>query len=279
MKKRILALLIVGVVLCGSACRKKIPSEINRGTPKTDSPKESETQTPAKDLLHVYDPERIAAASKWDGNQQMVTSEIEIYKFLNGNGKKETPYLLKSAEDVARLAANVRFCGKDDPNEETRYRGKYFRLECDVDMQGHPWWGIGGGSEVSRGNTAFMGEFDGNNHAIYNLALWNEPLSGFFSYIGGGAVVKNLIIASGTVELSSRFQYAGILVGATSTGAVIENCSVSVEMTGSSEKAWTVGIIGTTVGPVTIREDCNFSGVTRGGEQYPIPEVGYKREN
>lgn len=278
MKKRILALLVVGVVLCGSACRKKIPSEINRGTPKTDSPKEAVTETPAKDLLPVYDPERIAAASKWDGNQQMVTNESEIYDF-SGDGSQKKPYLLKSAEDVARLAANVRFFGRDNLNEETRYRGKYFRLECDIDMQGHPWWGIGGGSEVSRGNTAFMGEFDGNNHAIYNLALWNEPLSGFFSYIGGGAVVKNLIIASGTVELSSRFQYAGILVGGIASGAVIENCSVSVEMTGSSEKAWTVGIIGYKTGYTITVNKCDFSGVTRGGEQYPIPEVGYKREN
>ena len=69
MKKRILALLVVGVVLCGSACAKKLPPEIERGTPKTDSPKEAVTETPAKDLLPVYDPERIAAASKWDGNQ------------------------------------------------------------------------------------------------------------------------------------------------------------------------------------------------------------------
>lgn len=278
MKKQILALLVVGVVLCGSACRKKIPSEINRGTPKTDSPKEAVTETPAKDMLPVYDPERIAAASKWDGNQQMVINESQIYNF-SGDGSQKKPYLLKSAEDVARLAANVRFFGRDDLNEETRYRGKYFRLECDIDMQGHPWWGIGGGSEVSRGNTAFMGEFDGNNHAIYNLALREERLSGFFSYIGGGAVVKNLIIASGTVELSSRFQYAGILVGGIVNGAVIENCSVSVEMTGSSEKAWTVGIIGyETEYPVT-KENCDFSGVTLGGKPYVVPEVGDKREN
>ncbi len=279
MKKRMLAFLTVCAVLCGSACARSVPSGIERGTPETESPEESETQTPGKELLPVYAPERIAAASKWDGNQQMVTSESEIYDFLNGNGngKKETPYLLKSAEDVARLAANVRFYGTYLNTENTRYRGVYFRLECDIDMQGHPWWGIGGGSESSRGKTSFMGIFDGNNHAIYNLALQEEPLSGFFSYISDGAVIKNLIIASGTVELSSKFQYAGILVGRIASGAVIENCSVSVEMTGSSEKLWTVGIIGyETDYPVT-RENCDFSGVTFGGEPYAIPEIGYKR--
>ena len=140
-----LALLTVCAVLCGSACARKVPSGIERGTPKTKSPEESKTQTSGEELLPVYAPERIAAASKWDGNQQMVTSKSEIYEFLDGNGKKETPYLLKSAEDVARLAANVRHYGTYLNTEITRYRGVYFRLECDIDMQGHPWWGIGGG--------------------------------------------------------------------------------------------------------------------------------------
>ena len=175
MKKRMLALLTVCAVLCGSACARKVPSGIERGTPKTESPEESKTQTSGEELLPVYAPERIAAASKWDGNQQMVTSKSEIYEFLDGNGKKETPYLLKSAEDVARLAANVRHYGTYLNTEITRYRGVYFRLECDIDMQGHPWWGIGGGSDLSRGKTSFMGSFDGNNHAIYNLALREEP--------------------------------------------------------------------------------------------------------
>ena len=277
MKKQMLALLTVCAVLCGSACARKVPSGIERGTPKTESPEESKTQTSGEELLPVYAPERIAAASKWDGNQQMVTSKSEIYEFLDGNGKKETPYLLKSAEDVARLAANVRHYGTYLNTEITRYRGVYFRLECDIDMQGHPWWGIGGGSDLSRGKTSFMGIFDGNNHAIYNLALREEPLSGFFSYISDGAVIKNLIIASGTVELSSDFQHAGILVGRVAGGAVIENCSVSVEMTGSSEKLWTVGIIGhETDGSVSV-ETCDFGGVTFGGEPYAIPGIGYKR--
>ena len=153
----------------------------------------------------------------------------------------------------------------------------YFRLECDIDMQGHRWWGIGGGSDLSRGKTSFMGIFDGNNHAIYNLALREEPLSGFFSYISDGAVIKNLIIASGTVELSSKFQYAGILVGRIAGGAVIENCSVSVEMTGSSEKLWTVGVIGHENDCSVPMETCDFGGVTFGGEPYAIPEIGYKR--
>lgn len=139
MKKRILAFLTVCAVLCGSACAKKLPPEIERGTPKTDSPKESETQTPAKDLLPVYDPERIAAASKWDGNRQMVTNRSEVYNFLNGDGSPETPYLLNHAEDVARLAANVRYYGSYLEVEETRYSGKHFRLECDIDMQGYRW--------------------------------------------------------------------------------------------------------------------------------------------
>ena len=279
MKKRMLTLLVVAAVLCGGACGRKEPQFIEREAPKTALPKESETQTTAKDPLPVYDPERIAAASKWDGNQQMVTRHTEIYEFRDGNGKKESPYLLKSAEDVARLAANVRFYGNfsmTDPSK-TRYRGVYFRLECDIDMQGYPWWGIGGGSELSKGNTSFDGFFDGNGHAIYNLALREEAMSGFFSFLGDGAVVKDLVIASGTVKTTSKYRYAGILAGFAEKGAVIENCSVCVEMTEVRPEPWTVGIIGGAGNPAKLNKECDFSGVTRGGEPYAVAEIGYAR--
>lgn len=53
MKKRMLALLTVCAVLCGSACARKVPSGIERGTPKTESPEESKTQTSGEELLPV----------------------------------------------------------------------------------------------------------------------------------------------------------------------------------------------------------------------------------
>ena len=48
-------------------------------------------------------------------------------------------------------------------------------------------------------------------------------------------------------------------------------------MTGSSEKLWTVGIIGHETDGSASVETCDFGGVTFGGEPYAIPGIGYKR--
>ena len=80
-----LALLTVCAVLCGSACARKVPSGIERGTPKTESPEESKTQTSGEELLPVYAPERIAAASKWDGNQQIRNIRVSGREREKGN--------------------------------------------------------------------------------------------------------------------------------------------------------------------------------------------------
>ena len=71
---------------------------------------------------------RYEAASKWDGTIYEVTSLEEVHSFA-GSGTKEDPYLLNSADDVAKLAGNVRFSHND-----TLYVNKYFKLTCDVDL-------------------------------------------------------------------------------------------------------------------------------------------------
>ena len=50
--------------------------------------------------------DRIAAASKWDGTPLTVTSDAEVYTF-EGLGTAASPYLIQSAEDLAKLSANA----------------------------------------------------------------------------------------------------------------------------------------------------------------------------
>lgn len=102
--------------------------------------------------------------------------------------------------------------------------GKYLLLN-DIDMQGATW------SPVND----FSGVFDGNGHCIYNFQITDGITKdttvriGFIGYLTG--TVKNLQIGKQdqpqTVISYSKYHlrgYAGMVVGRTERGAVIENC-------------------------------------------------------
>lgn len=278
MNKALTAFLLVGILLCATACRVREPEKLVRGsmTGIGEYTREADPDDAVGDVtkLPVDDPRRIAAASKWDGNIQMVGSNNQIYTFSHGIGTKEEPYLLKNALDVARFAANVRFRG--DPGniyqDLTQYQGQYFRLECDIDMQGHPWLGIGGNGAAWEDMTMFSGIFDGAGHVIYNFALTDDPMNGFFSFIGRGAVIRNLAIVSGTVSVKSG-ETAGLLVAGARYGARVENCALRLNLTAGEGATLRVGAVGKSEdGTVTV-EGCNFSYVKLNGQAYDLPDI------
>lgn len=171
--------------------------------------------------------DRIANASKWDGTVYTVGAESEIYTFA-GDGTKKAPYQINSADDLAKLAANVRFA-----NSKTNYAGKYFVLNCDVDLQNKGWWGIGGCMTDTKAlwndDKMFEGNFDGRGHVIYNFSLANKDsdgnsifVNGLFGYVGDCSI-SNLGIASGTVELSDTNRTAA-LIGASRYSLDLYNC-------------------------------------------------------
>ncbi len=181
---------------------------------------------------------RYNAASKWDGTVYTVLSMDEVYKF-EGSGTKKDPYLLNSADDVAKLAANVRF-----DNFDTNYTDMYFRLTCDIDLDGKPWWGIGGCSTTLAWNDfiMFSGIFDGDGHVIYNfnLANTNEEgkqlyYNGFFGYAGTSyCEIKNLGIMNGDVFLGGEGlgpTRTAALVGASRYDIILDNCFSKANMT------------------------------------------------
>ncbi len=148
--------------------------------------------------------------------------------FDGGSGSESDPYSIKDAESLAYLAAVVN-SGKGAG--ETSFAGKYFRLDCNIDLAGIPWTPIGNLYEGWVTNSVyFAGTFDGNGYAVYNLnsvsclgtnATAAQATAGLFGAVLGGTV-KNLGVASGIVRCTSG--YAGGLVGAMNNGAVVENC-------------------------------------------------------
>ena len=278
----VVMLLAAGVLLFGSACRRREPHRIDRNLSTETVTYEADTASRNDELLPVDDPRRLAAASKWDGNMQMVTSDEQIYIFSHGLGTKNEPYLLKDALDVARFAANVRYRGTPGtPYQDlTQYEGMHFRLECDIDMQGKPWFGIGGNGATWEDSTMFAGTFDGNGHVIYNFALADTPMNGFFSYVGRGGTVKNLTIASGNVRARSG-EVMGVLIAGVRYGGTVENCAVRVNLIapeGTVPQVGAVGVIetqGRDKWNVTFR-NCDFSGSRLNGYAFELPDFAKK---
>ena len=174
--------------------------------------------------------------SKWDGTVYDVAENGGVMFTFDGAGTETNPYLLNSADDVSKLAANARY----DSSEN--FKGKYFKLTCDLDLQKHPWKGIGGCGN-SADNVRFEGNFDGDGHVVYNLNLFDLGQNGFFGYVGNGAVIENLGIASGSSQFTARDR-VGVLIGFAKFDVTVRNCfnRSNIKNTGNG---YTGGLIGT----------------------------------
>ena len=168
--------------------------------------------------------------SEWDGKKAS-----SGYTF-SGSGSETAPYLIKSATDLAGLAANV--------NSGTNYHGKYFKLEANIDLMGHEWTPIG-----ARGKS-FYGSFDGDGKVITNLTISNATdCAGLFGFARG--TIQNIVLRNASVISSST---AALLVGE-SEGGVIKSCKVDGTVRSGNNAA---GIVGQSSSEVEI-SDCEVN--------------------
>ena len=154
--------------------------------------------------------------------------------FEGGDGTQNNPYLIASANQLAKLA-------KDAANGNS-YAGEYIKLTADVDLNEMEWTPIG-----LHWNIPFSGSFDGNYHCIANMKInTKNNWVGLFGYFQGyvdeytnGASIKNLAIINAIVESTSENSYVGILGGGI-INANISNCYT----TGKSSGSGLIGYIG-----------------------------------
>ncbi|MBR6155869.1 MAG: hypothetical protein IKQ27_02845 [Lachnospiraceae bacterium] len=86
----------------------------------------------------------------------------------------------------------------------------------------------------------FCGHFDGNGHTVYGVNYGGDGyVTGFFRYIGEGAVVENLNI-DGTIRAEGKQQVTGGVCGINS-GTII-NCSFDGHIYGKSETGGIAGV-------------------------------------
>ncbi|MEG1762088.1 MAG: T9SS type A sorting domain-containing protein [Bacteroidales bacterium] len=160
-------------------------------------------------------------------------------EFGGGTGISTNPYLIKTPEQLAKLASDV--------NKGIAYKNVYFKIENNLDLGGKntPWTPIGNGFS-GRIQNVFGGILDGNFKMIDNMYidLPKESSIGLVGILGGSdsAELKNIVIAK-TCTITGG-SYVGAVVGWSKNGSV-SNCVNMGKVSGYKSY---IGCIGGIVG-------------------------------
>lgn len=177
--------------------------------------------------------------------------------FAGGNGSKESPYEISTAEELYRMASIIN-------GYELGADKSYYVLTSDIvinDVSGYANWETEAPKYGWEPINSFQGNFNGNGHSIIGLYCF---VSGEDSTVGGGlfdnisgGTVENVIIDKAMVIHLTTAQYAGILASSVYDGEVY-NCQVS----GVVKSSRSGGVIGHTSWSVV--DGCSFDGEVRG---------------
>ncbi len=175
----------------------------------------------------------------------VVVLPMNIYA-MSGTGTESTPYLVASASDLNAIRNDL---------------DGYYKLTCDIDMNGVNFTPIGNESEG-----AFTGTIDGAGYSIKNLNLHlpEEKYVGLVGYLEGTAKNINLVNVN-----ANGYRYVGGIVGYADEFSVVDNCIVTGTISGTFQviELDVGGICGKSVGE--IRNCTNYSTVSsNGGSSY-----------
>ena len=156
-----------------------------------------------------------------------LTAEIPItvgqsyYEFA-GEGTKESPYLIETADDFYRFTENMR-----QKTSASYGEGLYFKQTANIDMTGHALYrGVYASESLPY---RFAGEYDGAGHTL-TVSLGNRRNiyydTSVFPYVSG--TIKNLEFAG-----YLKGKLAQPIYSVEQTGRV-ENCICSMELEGKS---------------------------------------------
>ena len=172
-------------------------------------------------------------------DEVFVNDVIDASIFESGEGTKESPYMLKTAEQLRSFAGSL--------TEHIDYTGAYIELMNDIDVSGKEWTPVGDSSY------GFNGSFDGKGHTVSGMTVGSadtakkisedEKYVGFFSALGTDAAVKNLKLKDVLINISyDKSAYAGGIAAVMNSegegckGAIIDSCSVEGKITLTSDQ-------------------------------------------
>ncbi len=129
---------------------------------------------------------------------------------MDGDGTKESPYLVKSPETLAQVASY---------NDVDEYH--YFKLTCDIDLKNTAWE-----SAVGTKDAPFNGEFDGDNHVIKNFTVTTGGThGGIFAYVGYNSYIHNLGVEKASFTMTSKYGYDAMMGGI--AGELLDNARIN----------------------------------------------------
>lgn len=179
------------------------------------------------------------------------SSEIDAGIFDSGDGTQEQPYIIKTEQQLRDFAKSL--------NDKIDYTNKYVALGGNIKLSNEAWYPVGGSDYL------FNGTFDGKGYTVSGMTLGTKDAPyalnkdfiyvGMFGVLGEKSVVKNVHLTDIAFYTSYEVTgYVGGLVGAMQgsekngdyTGAVIDGCSVSGELSLISQKGnqYVGGIVG-----------------------------------
>lgn len=179
-----------------------------------------------------------------------------------GPDKEGSVYVIKTPENLAWVAQQ---------SAGTDFAGVVFRLDADLDMGGNE--AVPAKWEPAIGTVfPFRGEFDGNNHVIYNLYIMGSypPSVGLFSETGEEAYIHHLGLAQGKI-ITDKTDNVGAFAGV--NRGRIDHCFSMVQI--SAQTGSNIGgLVGTNEG--TIEYSYN-TGVITEAKEFVGGLVGYNK--
>ena len=172
-------------------------------------------------------------------DEVFINDVIDASVFDSGEGTKESPYILRTADQLRGFAGSL--------TEHIDYSGTYIELADDIDISDSEWTPIGDSSVV------FNGSFDGKGHTVKGMTIGSadtarqlakgENYIGFFSALGTDAVVKNVKLTDVLINVSYEASaYVGGIAavmdsdGSGYKGAIVDSCDVEGKLTLTADK-------------------------------------------
>lgn len=143
---------------------------------------------------------------------------------MAGEGSKENPYLISSAQNLGYLSA---LCEVENTND------KYFKITKNIDLAGYEFLPINN----------FGGIIDGGNFEISNLKILPNICDevGLFGKISSKSSVKIENIKLKNVDILSNSVVAGMLIGKVESDTTILNCKASGNILVKSRNETSIG--------------------------------------
>ena len=175
--------------------------------------------------------------------------------YSSGSGTADDPYLLSTDSDIDTLSAT------------SADWDKYFLLTQNITLAGNH-------TPIGNSGTQFTGDFDGNGYSITNLTVYQTTnYAGLFGYTNTGANIHDLGVETSSEGVVSTASYVGGLLGENGGNGIVNNCSVTGNVTGNS---YVGGLVGENGGGGTVTNcfvTCNVSG----SSNYTGGLAGYNR--